>query len=229
MEKVLIANQDIKQNSKLCQCLSNYSNLQVIGTTNGLSALEQYKTIRPDIFILDTNLKDISYTEIIDKLNFDLNDRFNCNIILISSTPNESINITNVAKLYKAFSIPYEFQDISDTIKEMSLHTLNTKIDSLFLKTRIPLRSSASNRVREALIKCYYNPNLLNDLQSIYDLVGKDFKTTGEGIRSSFRTILKPLNLLKNNTIFRYFEKEEDVTPKNFLEVGTYYLHNFKK
>ena len=26
-----------------------------------------------------------------------------------------------------------------------------------------------------------------------------------------------------------YFEKEEDVTPKNFLEVGTYYLHNFKK
>ena len=91
------------------------------------------------------------------------------------------------------------------------------------------MRSNPSNRVRNALTKCYYCPELLENLNELFDLVGKDFKTTREGIRSSFRTILKPLNLLKSNTIFRYFEKNEDITPKNFLEVGTYYLHNLKK
>ena len=103
MVKILVANQNVQQNTKLCQYLANDNNLKIIGTSDGISTLEQYHKIRPDIFILDTNLKDINYIDIIDKLSYDINEKMNCNTILVSSIPNESLCITNTAKLYKTF------------------------------------------------------------------------------------------------------------------------------
>lgn len=234
MVKILVANQNVEQNTKLCQYLANDNNLKIIGTNDGISTLEQYHKIRPDIFILDTNLKDINYIDIIDKLSYDMNEKMNCNTILVSSIPNESLCITNTAKLYKTFSDQFDFQDVSKTILEMSNYILDKKIDRLFLKLKIPLRSNPSNRVRNALTKCYYCPELLENLNELFDLVGKDFKTTREGIRSSFRTALKPLNLYKDKeqspfAIYKLFEKGEEVTPKRFLEISIYYLQNTKK
>lgn len=117
----------------------------------------------------------------------------------------------------------------------MSLYNLDKKIDRLFLKTNIPLRSNASERIRKAVRKCYYSPELTRDLEYIFSIVASDLKTSSEAIRSSFRTSLKQLNLIKNNdntlkfTIFNFFDRNKDVTPKNFLEISTYYLHNTKK
>lgn len=235
MVKILVANQNIGQNNELCQYLTNDdSNLKIIGTIDGTSTLEQYHKIRPDIFILDTNLKDINYIDLIDQLSYDINEKMNCNTILISSIPNETVAITNVSKLYKTFLYNFHFQDVSNTIKEMSNYTLNKKIDRLFLKVKIPLRSTPSIRVRNALTKCYYCTDLLNNLNDLFDLVGRDFGTTGESVRSSFRTALKPLNLCRNKEpppfeIYKLFEKGEEITPRVFLDIGIYYLQNTKK
>ena len=128
MVKILVANQNVEQNTKLCQYLANDNNLKIIGTNDGISTLEQYHKIRPDIFILDTNLKDINYIDIIDKLSYDMNEKMNCNTILVSSIPNESLCITNTAKLYKTFSNQFDFQDVSKTITEMSNYILDKKI-----------------------------------------------------------------------------------------------------
>lgn len=234
MVKILVANQSIEQNTKLCQYLANDNNLKIIETTDGTSTIEQYHKIRPDIFILNTNLKDINYIDIIDQLSYDMNEKMNCNTILISNIPNESICITNTAKLYKTFSEQFDYKDVSKTVAEMSNYTLNKKIDRLFLKLKIPLRSSPSDCVRNTLIKCYYSPDLLGNLNYLFDLVGKDFDTTREGIRSSFRTALKPLNLCMGKehppfAIYQLFEKGEEVSPKKFLDVSIYYLQNTKK
>ena len=231
MVKILVANQNVQQNTKLCQYLANDNNLKIIGTSDGISTLEQYHKIRPDIFILDTNLKDINYIDIIDKLSYDINEKMNCNTILVSSIPNESLCITNTAKLYKTFINQFDLKDVSKTVSEMSNYILDKKIDRLFLKLKIPLRSNPSNRVRNALTKCYYCPELTENINDLFDLVGKDFKTTREGIRSSFRTALKPLNLYKNINqppfaIYKFFEKGEEVTPKKFLDICIYYLQN---
>lgn len=234
MVKILVANQDIKQNTKLCQYLANDNEFNIIGTSNGISTLEQYHKIKPDIFILNTNLKDINYIDIIDRLSYDISEKMNCNTILISSTPNEYLCITNTAKLYKTFSNQFNFEDISMTIAEMSNYTLEKKINRLFLKLRIPLRSNPSDRVRNALIKCYYCPELIENLNKLFELVGKDFKTTGESIRSSFRTTLRHLNFRKDKeelpfAIYKLFEKGEEITPKTFLDISIYYLQNTKK
>lgn len=234
MVKILVANQNVEQNTKLCQYLANDNNLKIIGTSDGISTLEQYHKIRPDIFILGTNLKDINYIDIIDQLSYDMNEKMNCNTILVSFIPNESLCITNTAKLYKTFSNQFDFQDVSKTIAEMSNYILDKKIDRLFLKLKIPLRSNPSNRVRNALTKCYYCPELTENINDLFDLVGKDFKTTREGIRSSFRTALKPLNSYKDKeqppfAIYKLFDKGEDVTPKRFLDICIYYLQNAQK
>lgn len=233
MVKILVANQNIEQNNKLCKYLANDNNLKIIGTNDGISTLEQYHKIKPDIFILNTNLNDINYIEVIDQLSYDINEKMNCNTILISSIPNESLCITNTAKLYKTFTNQFEMKDVSKTIIEMSNYILDKKIDRLFLKLKIPLRSNPSNRVRNALTKCYYYPELIENINELFDLVGKDFKTTRDGIRSSFRTALRPLNLYKDKeqspfAIYKLFEKGEDVSPKRFLDVSIYYLQNTK-
>lgn len=232
MVKVLIATQSCEEKTKLCQYLANDNNLKILESNNGFFAIEYYNKIKPDIFILDTNLK--NYITILDKLSYSRNEKNNCNTILISSTPNENIKISNVSKLYKTFYQPFKYEDVFDTVEEMSQFTLDKKIDTLFLKTNIPVKSPASEKVRDAIIKCCHHPELIYDIDTLYTLVSEDFKTTKGGIRSSFRTTLKSLNSFKEKdnipkfSILNFFEKNEDVTPKRFLEVSSNYLLNSK-
>ncbi len=232
MVKVLIATQSRKEKTKLCQYLANDNNLKILESNNEVSALKYYDKIKPDIFILDTNLK--NYITILDKLSYSRNEKTNCNTILISSTPNENPKISNVSKLYKTFYQPFEYEDVYDTVEEMSQFTLDKKIDSLFLRTNIPVKSPASEKVRDAIVKCCYHPELTYDIDTLYTLVSEDFKTTKGGIRSSFRTTLKSLNSFKEKddipkfSILNFFEKNEDVTPRRFLEVSINYLLNTK-
>lgn len=235
MTKILIANQDIAEINKIDSYFNNNVNFKIYTTNYGLSALEQYNKVNPDIFILATNLKDISYNEILKKISSNINEKFNCNIILLSDSPDEILHLANISKLYDFYIKPYDYKSLFNTMEEMSKNNLDKKIDLLFLKTRIPLGSPASDRVRETISKRYHSPRLLGNLNQVFALVANDFKTTNEGIRSSFRTTLKPLNVIKDNinapnfAIFNLFPKGEDLTPKNFLDISTFYLHNVKK
>lgn len=126
----------------------------------------------------------------------------------------------------------YKYTDILETIYEMSNYILDKKIDKLFLKVHIPLQINPSNHVKNALSKCYNSPNLLGNLNNLFDLVGDDFETSGESIRSSFRTTLKALNQRRNQNspfaIYKFFSPEDIITPKSFLDVCTYYLKKQK-
>lgn len=235
MTKILIANQDISEINKIDSYFNNNVNFKIYSTTYGSTALEQYKKISPDIFILATNLKDISYNEILKGISIDIKEKFNCNVVLLSEFSDEVLHVANISKLYNFYIKPYDYKSLFNTIEEMSKNSLDPKIDLLFLKTKIPLGSPASDKVREAISKCYHSPRLLSDLNQVFTLVADDFKTTNEGVRSSFRTALKPLNEMKDRdnvpkfAIFNFFEKGEDVTPKSFLDISTFYLHNIKK
>ena len=233
MVKILLAVQSIEQNIQLYQSLTKDSNLDVRITTDGIYALKEYYEFIPDIFILDINLQNMKYIDIIDKLSLNIDEKLNCNTILFSNIDTDYITITNLSKIYKAFLRDYKYTDILETIYEMSNYILDKKIDKLFLKVHIPLQTNPSNRVKNALSKCYNSPNLLGNLNNLFDLVGDDFETSGESIRSSFRTTLKALNQRRNQNspfaIYKFFSPEDEITPKSFLDVCTYYLKNTKK
>ena len=137
-------------------------------------------------------------------------------------------------KLYKTFYQPFEYEDVFDTVEEMSQFTLDKKNRYFILKNKYTCKISCFRKVRDAIIKCCHQPELIYDIDTLYTLVSKDFKTTKGGIRSSFRTTLKSLNSFKEKdnipkfSILNFFEKNEDVTPKRFLEVSSNYLLNSK-
>ena len=101
MRKVLIANQDIDQNKQLCQYLKNDKRFEITETTDGKSTLNKYLEIKPNVLILDTNFKDMNCIEIINRLSMTIEEKRNCNTILVVDKSNENIRITNIAKAYK--------------------------------------------------------------------------------------------------------------------------------
>lgn len=68
MVKILIADTDVKRNSASCQFLANEKGFEIESTNDGSSTIKKYLEIEPNIFILDSNFKDIKTLEIIDRL-----------------------------------------------------------------------------------------------------------------------------------------------------------------
>lgn len=235
MRKVLIANQDIDQNMLLCQYLTNDKRLEVTGTTDGITTLSKYLEIKPNVLILDACFNDMNCIEIIDKLSLTVEEKRNCNTILIMNNQDQEIHLSDTAKIYKIMN-DIDFKDLSDTINEICTYTEYSKltefdIDLLFLRLKIKLNSNGADYLREAITQCYYYPNLLKKLDSIFSIIAKKHNKTNSAIRSSFRTALEPLNTFRNNIncpIMKYFDLENTITPKNFLEIVVMYLHILK-
>ena len=69
MVKILIADTDVRRNSASCQFLANEKGFEIESTNDGSSTIKKYLEIEPNIFILDSNFKDIKTLEIIDRLS----------------------------------------------------------------------------------------------------------------------------------------------------------------
>ena len=64
MVKILIADTDVKRNSASCQFLANEKGFEIESTNDGSSTIKKYLEIEPNIFILDSNFKDIKVSVI---------------------------------------------------------------------------------------------------------------------------------------------------------------------
>lgn len=235
MQKILIANPNAEQRIKLCKNLANDKRLEVIETVDGITTLEKYLDIRPNVLVLDSCLKDINCIEIIDRLSTSIADKKNNNIIL-TTLKEENLDLSNAAKIYKVIYDKENFDGLYDTINEMYLFgeyedLTNEDLDLLFLKLKIPLNSNGTNYIREAIFECYYYPDLQKKLKDIFDIIGQRHNKPNSAIRSSFRTALERLNMYRSSIdcpIMQYFDIEENITPKDFLEIVVMYLHQQK-
>ena len=234
MQKILVANQNIEQNKQFCQYLANDKKLEVIGTTDGTTTLNKYLEIKPNVLVLDSYFDDMNCNEIIDRLSMYIKKKMNCNTILtIDKNKNKNIFLSNTAKIYRVFNKKFDPKDLFDTIKEIcnyqKFETLTEyDIDLLLLRLKIALNSNGADYIREAIIQCYYYPYLLKTLDDVFSLISKRHNKTNSSIRSSFRSALEPLNTFKEKIdcpIMKYFNFKDTITPKNFLEISTLYLH----
>lgn len=232
MQKVLIASPNVEQRIRLCQHLANDKRLEIIETVDGISTLEKYFDIRPNVLVLDSCLKDINCIEIIDRLSTNIRDKKNNNIIL-TAKKDENLDLSNVARIYKVIYDNESLNDFHNIINEMYLfgeyeELTNEELDLLFLQLKIPLNSNGTNYIREAIFECYYYPDLQKKLKDIFSIIGKRHNRPNSAIRSSFRTALERLNMYRdsiNCPIMQYFDIEENITPKDFLEIAVMYLH----
>lgn len=236
MQKVLIANPNIEQNAQFCQYLANDKRLEVIGTTNGTTTLNKYHEIKPNVLVLDSCFNDMNCIEIIDRLSTTIEEKRNCNTILTMNSNDNKFLLTNTAKIYKVIYDSFDFKYLFDTINELCNYSEYAQlsefdIDLLLLKLKIKLNSNGADYLREAILQCYYFPYLLRTLDDVFSMIAKNHNKSNEAIRSSFRTALEPLNIFKNSIncpIMKYFNPDDNITPKNFLEIVTLYLHRQK-
>ena len=104
MQKDLIANPNVEQRIRLCQQLANDKRLEIIETVDGITTLEKYIDIRPNVLVLDSCLKDINCIEIIDRLSTSIADKRNNNIIL-TTLKEENLDLSNAAKIKKILMV----------------------------------------------------------------------------------------------------------------------------
>ena len=235
---VLVANENVKQNSHCCNYLTNDKDFKISSTKTGLSTLNTYLKLRPNILILDTAFNDLNYVAILNHLNNLDDERFKCNIILTINSSNDLLLLNSTQKIHNIFPKPIDYQQFSKTIQIMKKELMYKEISSdeinfLLLKLNFNIGSNGCDYLRTAIFYCYYNPNALKSLDGIYDFISKQYNTDVKTVKSAIRSALVPLNnsyqLNAKNNLFNIFDKSRKIiTPKYFLEAFVTFLH-YKK
>lgn len=238
MLKVLVASENIKQNSQCFDYLAKDKDLEVISTNDGLTTLNEYISERPNILILDTFFRDLNYTDIIDKITKLDDESSKCNTILTVNTDIKKLDLRNVEKIYSILSEPVNFEDFSQALANMKTKCKYTEItvdevNAYLSRLYFNLGSNGTNYIRSAIFYCYYNPSALKSLDSIYDFVAKEYNVDTKTIRAGIRSSLIPLNTYRlfnsQNKLLTIFDIYKDnITPKQFLKTFVPYLR-YKK
>lgn len=109
MIKVLVADENSVANLNCCQYLANDKNLDVQSCNSGISTVNMYNKIHPNVLVINSDFKDKRYTEILNELSSTSLERNNSNVILTVEDNGEKIELDFMAKIYKLFySLDYE-------------------------------------------------------------------------------------------------------------------------
>lgn len=238
MLKVLVADEDLEANSNCCQYLTNDKTLDVISTFSGIDTIKQYREIHPNVLVINSNFKDKDYFEIINELSTTSSERNNCNIILTVNDNTNKLELDFMAKVYKLFYF-LDYSNIKKGIEQYNLDNVifyepsEENLQALFYKLNLYNERLGAVYLKCAIVQCYNNPTLLNSLNSIYCLVAEAFNIDYNSVRPAMRNALKTVNNFRNRSgnkgIFKLFENEDSITPKNFIRIiTTYYLKQKK-
>lgn len=239
MLKVLVADENLEANLNCCQFLANDKNIDVISASSGIKTLNKYHENQPHILVINSDFDDIRYTEIINELSATSQERKNCNIILTVKNNTRKLELDFMSKIYKLFYYPINYDEIKKGIEQFTLDNIifyepnEDNLRGLFYKLNLYNEHDGADYLKHAIIQCYNNPKLLRSLNGIFDLVSKDFRVSYGSVRPAMRTALKTVNDLRkkseNKGLFKLFENENSITPKNFIRIiTTYYLKQKK-
>ena len=215
MVKILIADTDVKRNSASCQFLANEKGFEIESTNDGSSTIKKYLEIEPNIFILDSNFKDIKTLEIIDRLSTSPIEKRKKNTILTISETNKPFLIEDVSKVYKFLYRPFDNEKLLNTINQMKLEFKVTDL--------------TEEELNMYLFQYYYYPHKFNSLDDLFLSVAFEYGITSREVRDGIRSALIPFNRYKNynvsKPIMKFFDLTKDpITPKYFISTFVTYL-----
>lgn len=224
MIKVLVADENYEKNSNCCQYLANDKNLE------GISTVNSYNEFHPNILVINSDFKDKNLEQIIDELSGTSQERNNSNIILTVEDNRKKLEFDFMAKIYKLF-YSLDYKKIQKGIEQYNLDHIifyepnENNLRALFYKLNLYNESLGADYLKYAIRQCYKVPKLLNSLNDIFDIVANEFNVSYKSIRPAMRNALKSVNNYKmqygNNGIFKLFENEDTITPKNFIKIIT--------
>ena len=235
MFRVLVADKDVQASIDCCEYLAKDKSLDVISANTGISVLNKYREIHPNILVINSDFEDKSFTEIINEISTTSQERNNSNIILSAQDGNVLFHADYAAKIYKFFKLPPDKEKIKNGIEQYYLDKFifyepnDDKLTALFYKLDMHNDLDGADYFRYAIQECYKDKKLLKSLNTIYIEVAKHFNVSYESVRPAMRNVLESVNsrrkLKGNKGFFRLFEDEDFITPKNFIRIiTTHYL-----
>lgn len=235
MIKVLVANSDKNMARNFCEYLSTFRELKIFGTSTGITTLNTYLEIKPDIFILNMKFDDMNGNEILDKLSLSILEKKKCNTIITTNNLKEYPLIKNTSKVYKIIYKPTK-QQLLDIINQLRYENkyvqLNMNdVEEFLIDLGFHLMSKGTNYMKSAIQLCFYFPKYLSSLDSILDYVAKENNTSPYNVRNALRASLKPLNNYisiynyNEKSVYNLFNKNINITPKTFIEKTVTYFH----
>lgn len=238
MLKVMIASENTKHRSLYCKYLAKDKDFEIISTKDGLTTLNKYFELRPNILILDTLFSDVDYTDIIDKITRLDDESSKCNTILTVNKNTKNISLKNAEKIYSILPEPIQFSDLSETLSSMKTklnyaQITSEEIDSYLAMLYFNIGSNGSNYMKSAIFYCYYNLAAIKNLDNIYEYIAEEYNVDAKTVKAGMRSSLVPFNTYRTinsqNKLLNIFNINKDnITPKQFLKIFVSYLR-YKK
>ena len=239
MLKVLVADENPEANLDCCQYLANDKNLDIVSSCSGISTINKYRQIQPNVLVINSDFKDISCAEIINELSSTSQERNNSNIILAIEDDTKRPKLNYEAKIYKVIYLPLHYDELKSGIeqydwdKNIFYEPNEANLSALFYKINLYNEEKGARYFKYAIEECYKNPQLMKSLNTIFEVVSKHFEVSYGSVRPAMRTALNGVNELrefkKDLGIFKLFENVNSITPKNFIKIITRYYLKQKK
>lgn len=237
MIKVLIGNQNIQKDINDFKFLNNDNDCQIITSTSGVEVISKCQKLEPNIIILNSNLSDMRYTEVIDKISVLPSEINKCNLLLKVNNSKEKLLLSNTAIIYKIFDNnddENKYKDTINTLKEIYEVPEITLKDIKFILLNFGMNTynNATKYLMAVILQCYYHPEYLITLNNIYEIIAKQYKIPREQIKNSIRHLIDVFNnsydLINQNLYKSIFKVKDELSPKRFIEMLVIYLQIIK-
>ena len=227
--KIMVA----EDNTSVFSCYQNFlskdKTIEFIGhASDGDSAVEMYKRKNPDLMLLDLRLPKKNGLEILNELTNYECENIKCNVIVISGDSELRHKLFNTRKVYRVIPKPASLDSLQETIdnfkKEQRADDFSEiRCNTLLMKLKLNPYSRSGRLLTEAIRICYCDLDLLNNINTIYHILGHRYSCSPEKIKSSLRSIVRTANRFSNpetlNSIFYIEDKDlnKSVSTKHFI------------
>lgn len=236
MIKLMIAEDDIEIGSTYVKFLTNDKNIKIVSfTTDGERALKEYLEKKPDILLLDLDMPKMNGLEIIDYLSKIPEEKDKCNIIVITGDRLKISKIRKTSKVYEIIEKPVDYENLSELVKQIPLpkdKDFEKKKKDMFISLNLKPSLKATKCLSEAVDVTYNNPTLEDDLNKLYMVVSVRKKISISVAKWRIINSIKRINEVAPQEFLRDFfyvyNKDDEVTPKNFFSYARDYLKNVR-
>lgn len=236
MISVMVAEDNLEQNSKCCEFLTKDKDIEIVSRTlDEQSTLEEYLIKKPDVLLLDLDLPILNGLDVINNLSLDINERKKCNIVIVTGNAPLRLNLYNTSKVYKIIPKPYNFDDLLLTVKEVgtSPQRLDEReIKKLLFDLKFNTYSKGSRLIIDAIQLAFNDINLLSNLTMLYRIIAFENNEKENKIQRSIRSSIDTMNNHISKEQLRSFfhiYNNDIITPKYFLTTVVDYFIDMKK
>lgn len=233
MKKIMIADDNKDFNSCCRNFLTKDTSIDIVSCTiDGLTTLERYLNLRPDILLLDLDLPTISGIEIINRLTSIPEEKNLCNIIVITGSEEFRNQITNTAKIFRIIPKPCNLLDVMMTIHEIDIskrpNSINVEeINNLMKKLNFNLYTKGTKYLIDCIIIANNNIDLLYNISELYSYVAGINNTNPNIIKWSITNSLSTMNrFVDKEMLYSLFDDYDGrkISPKYFIGIIISYI-----